>query len=82
MLVMHTIVGPRMSGTIQKPRMGAGCLQGSGLVQRMCSTKHFCSAASSCRLSLSSSSDPRNLKFMNPSKPDTVYTSFMSTVVS
>lgn len=24
---MHTIVGPRMSGTIQKPRMGAGCLQ-------------------------------------------------------
>lgn len=31
-------------------------LQGSGLVQRMCSTKHFCSAASSCRLSLSSSS--------------------------
>ena len=58
---MQIIVGPRMSGTIQNPRIGAGCLHGSGFVQKMCSIKHFCSVASSCKLSLSSSSDPRNL---------------------
>lgn len=34
-------------------------LHGSGFVQRICSTKHFCSAPSSCKLSLSSSSAKR-----------------------
>lgn len=32
-------------------------LHGRGLVHRICSTKHFCSAPSSCKLSLSSSSE-------------------------
>lgn len=34
-------------------------LHGNGFVQRICSTKHFCSAPSSCKLSLSSSSTKR-----------------------
>lgn len=60
--------GPRAPDNVNSVARGEGntrpYLQGSGLVQRICSTKHFCSAASSCKLSLSSSSageGPRDL---------------------
>lgn len=42
-------------------------LHGNGFVQRMCSTKHFCSVASSCKLSLSSSSTKEHIYKLNKS---------------